>query len=72
MCRPFGAWKQELCVLAVPRSYDLGYCRRPLRGEEWLRRDYLRQEASAGRREDFEKYLATVPDVAPPETDRLE
>lgn len=27
--------------------------------------DYLRREAAAGRREDFEKFLAAVPDVAP-------
>jgi hypothetical protein len=25
--------------------------------------DYLRQEAAAGRREDFDKFLASVPDV---------
>jgi len=25
--------------------------------------DYLRREAAAGRREDFEKYLSSVPDV---------
>ena len=31
-----------------------------------LTMDYLRREAAAGRREDFEKYLASVPD-APPE-----
>jgi predicted transcriptional regulator len=34
--------------------------------------DYLRREAAAGRREDFEKYLAAVPNVAPPENDRLD
>lgn len=33
--------------------------------------DYLRCEVNAGRREDFEKYLASVPDIAPPENDRL-
>ena len=37
-----------------------------------LTMDYLRREASTGRREDFEKYLAAVPDVAPPENDRLD
>lgn len=30
-----------------------------------LTMDYLRREAAAGRRADFEKYLASVPDVAP-------
>ena len=34
--------------------------------------DYLRRDAAAGRREDFEKYLAAVPDVPPPEDDRLD
>ncbi len=34
--------------------------------------DHLRREAAAGRREEFEKYLAAVPDVAPPENDRLD
>jgi hypothetical protein len=33
--------------------------------------EYLRGEAAAGRRADFEKYLAAVPDVAPTENDRL-
>jgi hypothetical protein len=27
--------------------------------------DYLRREADSGRREDFEKYFAAVPDVPP-------
>jgi predicted transcriptional regulator len=34
--------------------------------------DHLRREAASGRREDFEKYLAAVPDVVPPENDRLD
>lgn len=34
--------------------------------------DHLRREAAAGRRQDFEKYLAGVPDIAPPESDRLD
>ena len=34
--------------------------------------DYLRREANAGNRADFEKYLAAVPDVAPAEDDRLD
>ena len=32
--------------------------------------EHLRKEASAGRREDFEKYLASVPNVAPAENDQ--
>ena len=37
-----------------------------------LTMDYLRREAAAGRRDDFEKYLAAVPNVPPPESDRLD
>ena len=33
--------------------------------------DYLRSEAAGGRQEDFEKFLAAVPDREPIETDRL-
>jgi hypothetical protein len=33
--------------------------------------DYLRREAAAGRREDFERYLAAVPEREPIETDRI-
>jgi predicted transcriptional regulator len=37
-----------------------------------LTMDYLRREAAAGRREDFEKYLALSPDVPPLPGDELE
>ena len=33
--------------------------------------DYLRREASAGRREDFEKYLDSVPTAPPMRGDEL-
>lgn len=33
--------------------------------------DYLRREAAGGRREDFERYLAAVPDQPPIDTDLL-
>ena len=36
-----------------------------------LTMDYLRREAAAGRREDFEKYLAAVPDAPPMPGDEL-
>jgi hypothetical protein len=32
--------------------------------------DYLRREAAAGRREDFERYLKAVPSAPVSETDR--
>jgi hypothetical protein len=37
-----------------------------------LTMDYLRREADAGRRDDPEKYLAAVPNVAPPAEDQIE
>jgi predicted transcriptional regulator len=33
--------------------------------------DYLRREAAAGRREDFDHYLKAAPTVDPPDHDRL-
>jgi hypothetical protein len=36
-----------------------------------LTMDYLRREAEAGRREDFERYLAAVPDVLAADEDRM-
>jgi len=33
--------------------------------------NYLREEATQGRRSDFERYLQSVPDVAPVDDDRL-
>jgi hypothetical protein len=33
--------------------------------------DYLRREAAAGRREDFERFLAAAADQEPIETDRM-
>jgi Arc/MetJ-type ribon-helix-helix transcriptional regulator len=34
--------------------------------------DYLRNEAANGRREDFDRFLAAVPDQPPIETDRVQ
>jgi Arc/MetJ-type ribon-helix-helix transcriptional regulator len=33
--------------------------------------DYLRQEAAGGRREDFDRFLAAVPNATPSETDGI-
>jgi len=33
--------------------------------------NYLREEAAQGRRADFERYLQSVPDVPPADSDRL-
>jgi hypothetical protein len=35
-----------------------------------VRRAIAQVEADMGRRENFDKYLSAVPDVAPPENDR--
>lgn len=36
-----------------------------------LTMEYLRQEASYGRRKDFDRYLAAVPDAPPSELDQI-
>ena len=37
----------------------------------WQGLEHLRREAARGRREDLEYFLAAVPDVEPPASDRL-
>jgi len=59
-------------ALAAKEGYSVSQFLASAAGEKLavaLTMDYLRREADAGRREDFEKYLAAVPDVAPPEND---
>ena len=66
--------KQRIEELAAKEGYTLSQFLASAAGEKlaaMLTMDYLRREASAGRREDFDKYLAAVPDVAAPEHDRL-
>jgi predicted transcriptional regulator len=62
--------KKRIEELAAREGYTVSQFLASAAGEKLA--DYLRREAAAGRREDFEKYLATVPDVAPPEADRLQ
>jgi hypothetical protein len=62
-------------ALAAKEGYSVNQFLASAAGEKLavvLTMDYLRREAAAGRREDFQKYLAAVPDVAPPENDRLD
>jgi predicted transcriptional regulator len=62
-------------ALAASEGYSISQFVASAAGEKLgvvLTMDYLRREAAAGRRADFEKYLAAVPNVAPPENDRLE
>ncbi|HKI36354.1 MAG TPA: hypothetical protein VKA46_31140 [Gemmataceae bacterium] len=67
--------KKHIEALAAKEGYSVSQFLASAAGEKlavMLTLDYLRREAAAGRREDFEKYLAAVPDVAPPEHDRLD
>ncbi len=66
--------KKSIEALATREGYSVNQFVASAAGEKLavsLTMDYLRREAEAGRREDFEKYLAAVPDVAPSENDRL-
>jgi hypothetical protein len=67
--------KKRIEALAAKEGYSVNQFLASAAGEKLavvLTIDYLRREAAAGRREDFEKYLAAVPDVPPPENDRLD
>ncbi len=67
--------KKNIEALAAREGYSVSQFLASAAGEKLsvvLTVDYLRREAAAGRREDFEKYLAAVPDVAAPEHDRLD
>jgi hypothetical protein len=67
--------RKNIEALAAREGYSVSQFLATAAGEKLavvLTLDYLRREAAAGRREDFEKYLAAVPDVAPPENDRLD
>ena len=60
--------KKNIEALAAKEGYSVSQFLASAAGEKLavvLTLDYLRREAAAGRREDFEKYLAAVPDVAP-------
>jgi len=66
--------KKTIEALAAKEGYSVSQFLASAAGEKLavvLTMDYLRREADAGRREDFEKYLAAVPDIAPPENDRI-
>ena len=66
--------KKNIEALAAKEGFSVSQFLASAAGEKlavMLTLDYLRREAAAGRREDFEKFLAAVPDVQPPEHDRL-
>jgi len=66
--------KKGIESLAAAEGYTVSQFMASAAGEKLavvLTVDFLRREANAGRREDFEKYLEAVPDVAPPKNDRV-
>jgi len=67
--------KKSIEALAAREGYSVNQFLASAAGEKLaavMTMDYLRREAAAGRREDFERYLAAVPNVPPPENDRLD
>jgi predicted transcriptional regulator len=67
--------KESIEALAAREGYSVSQFLASAAGEKLavvLTMDYLRREAARGRREDFNKYLAAVPDLPPAETDRPE
>jgi hypothetical protein len=67
--------KKTIEALAAKEGYSVSQFLASAAGEKLavvLTMDYLRREAAAGRREDFDKYLASVPDTASSENDRLD
>ena len=66
--------KKTIEALAAKEGYSVSQFLASAVGEKLavvLTMDYLRREAAAGRREDFEKYLAAVPDAPPQPGDEL-
>ena len=66
--------RKSIEALAAKEGYSVSQFLVSAAGEKlavMLTMDYLRREAGAGRREDFERYLAAVPDAEPERNDRL-
>jgi hypothetical protein len=60
--------KKTIEELAACEGYSVSQSLASAAGENLaalMTMDYLRREAAAGRREDFEKYLAAVPEAPP-------
>jgi hypothetical protein len=65
--------KRQIEALAAVEGFTLSQFLASAAGEKLavvMTMDYLRREAAAGRRENFEKYLAAVPDIVPLADDR--
>jgi hypothetical protein len=68
------ALKKTIEDLAAREGYSVSQFLASAAGEKLavvMTMDYLRREAAASRREDFEKYLAASPDVPPLPGDEL-
>ena len=66
--------RQSIEELAAREGYSVSQFLASAAGEKLaviMTMDYLRREATSGRREDFEHYLKAVPDVAPSGTDQI-
>ena len=66
--------KESIEELAAKKGYSISQFMASAAGEKlavMMTMDYLRREAASGRREDFDRYLASVPNVAPAENDRI-
>ena len=66
--------KQTIEDLAAREGYSVSQFLASAAGEKLavvMTMDYLRREAAAGRREDFERYLAASPNVPPLPGDEL-
>ena len=66
--------KKTIEELAAREGYSVSQFLASAAGEKLavvMTMNYLQREAAAGRREDFEKYLATVPDAPPLPGDQL-
>ena len=67
--------KRSIEALAVQEGYSLCQFLATAAGEKLavvLTTAYLKREAAAGRREDFDRYLAAVPDGEPTGSDRID
>ena len=61
--------KESIEELAAKEGYSISQFLASAAGEKlaaMMTMDYLRREAASGRREDFDRYLASVPSAPPP------
>lgn len=66
--------RQEIEALAAREGFSVGQFLASAASEKLAvmrTMDYLRREAEAGRREDFDRYLAAVPAIPPTPDDEL-